>query len=109
MKSKKILFIILFIGFIIYYFIPDFAQNMNEDVANNYASVCVIFINSIYMIASSIVLTKYLGFKWYYPLLIGILFIPSVILYFNYSCIYYVLIYIVEYFFGSSLYIKYKK
>lgn len=109
MKNKKNLIYTILIGIIIFYLIPTFASNMNKSDANNYAAICIIFINSIYVLISSIVITKFYGFKWYYPLLIIILYIPSVLLYFNISSIYYTLLYGIEYFFGQSIYIKYKK
>lgn len=105
--NKKFIYIIL-VGLIIYYIIPNFALSMSEEDANNYAGICVIFINSIYVLVSSILLTKYFDFKWYYPFTIIVLFIPSVFLYFNHSSVYYTLLYGIEYFIGCSTYIKYK-
>lgn len=107
MRINKKLLIILLIGLFIFYLIPYFATNMNEVNANNYATFCILFINSTYVMISSFILTKYCKFRWYYILLIIMLFIPSVILYFNTITIIYSLLYVIEYLIGSSLYIKY--
>lgn len=106
MKINKLFLIILLIGIFIFYLIPCFAFNMNGADANNYASICILFINSLYIIVSAILLTKKNGFKWYYMLII-LLFIPSVILYFNKTTLIYILLYIVEYLFSCGLCIKY--
>lgn len=107
MKINRKLFITLLIGIVIFYIIPHFGIDMSKDAANNYACICILFINSIYVLVSSILLTKYDKFKWYYALLIGLLFIPSVVLYFNKTSVVYSLLYITEYLIGSSIYIKY--
>ncbi len=105
-KIEKFLWIIL-ISFIVYDFIPIFAYLMSESAANNYAKICVLFINSIYSLLAGIILTKQDGFKWYYSIVIGILFIPSSILLYNFSTIIFSIVYIVICLVGSLLYYKY--
>lgn len=107
MKNIKNLILILLVGIFIYYIIPWFANGMNSNDANNFAVVCVLFINSIYAIISGFLLTKFNNFRWYYSLVIGILFMLSVFLHYNLSTIIYTLLYMLEAMVGSSLYIKY--
>ena len=106
MKNKSLLWILL-IGFLIYYIIPELANGMNEVDADNFAVLCVLFINSIYSVISGILLTKFNGFKWYYPIMIGLLFIPAVLLNYNISTIIYSILYMLEFMIGSSIYIRY--
>ena len=106
MKNKSLLWILL-IGFLVYYIVPEFANDMNEVDANNFAVLCVLFINSLYALVSGILLTKFNGFKWYYPIIIGIVFIPAVLLNYNMSTIIYSILYMLEFMIGSSVYIRY--
>lgn len=106
MKINKKLIIILLIGLFVFYIIPHFAVDMQVEYANNYASICILFINSLYIILTSILLTKYNIFKWYYVILIILLFALSVILYFNIATIVYSLLYIAEYLISRSIYLK---
>lgn len=106
MKNIKTLILIILIGLFIYYVIPMFSNGMIESDANNFAVLCVLFINSMYAILSGFILTKINGFKWYYSIVIGILFIPAVLLHYNLSTMIYVLLYILEAMIGSSVHIK---
>ncbi len=108
MKKNRNLLIILLIGVVIYYFVPFLARGMSNTDSSNFGSLCVYFINSIYTIVSGIVLTKNNGFKWYYSFIIGLLFIPASLIYFNKETIIYSMLYILEFMVGSSLYIKYR-
>lgn len=107
MKNVKNLIFVLLIGIFVYYIIPIFVNGMSEIDANNFAVLCVLFINSIYAIVSSFILAKLNNFKWYYSIIIGILFIPASLLHYNLSTMIYTLLYILEAMIGSSLYIKY--
>lgn len=107
MKSFKYLMWVLLVGFFIYYITPEFANGMNDADANNFAAICVLFINSVYAITSGFILTKLNGFKWYYSVIIGILFIPAVFLNYNTGTAIYSILYMLEVMIGSSLYIKY--
>lgn len=107
MKSFKYLIWIILIGLFIYYIIPEFANGMSEKDANNFAALSVLFINSIYSIVSGFILTKFNGFKWYYSVIIGILFIPAVFLNYNTGTAIYSILYMLEVMIGSGLYIKY--
>lgn len=107
MKNMKNLILILLIGVFIYYIIPEFASSMSKEDADNFAVLCILFINSIYAIVSGFMITKLNNFKWYYSIIIGILFIPSALLHYNQSTMIYTLLYILEAMVGSSLYIKY--
>ena len=69
--------------------------------------ICVIFINSVYVITSGILLTKYDGYKWYYAFIIGLVFIPSVVIYYNLITMVYTLLYILEFMIGSSISMRY--
>lgn len=107
MKSFKYLIWVLLIGFFVYYIIPEFANGMSDKDANNFAAICVLFINSLYAIISGFILTRYNGFKWYYSIVIGLLFIPSVLLKYNVDTMIYTILYMLEVMIGSSIYIKY--
>lgn len=106
MKNIKTLILIILIGLFVYYVIPAFANGMNQSNANNFAGLCILFINSVYAIVSGFILTRFNGFKWYYSIIIGILFIPAALLHYNSSTIIYALLYILEAMVGSSLHIK---
>lgn len=108
MKKSRNLLIIVLIGIVIYYLIPFLGRGMNNTNSSDYGSLCVYFINSIYAIVSGIILTKNNGFKWYYSFIIGILFIPASLYFFNKETMIYSMLYILEYLVGGSLYIKYK-
>ncbi len=107
MKINKKFIVIVFIGLFIYYLVPYLAMDMSEGDANNYAALCILFINSIYIITSSVILTKNSKFKWYYLLTVILLFVPSVFMYFNNMTIIYILLYTIEYLFTSNLCMKY--
>lgn len=107
MKNVKILILIILIGLFVYYIVPEFANGMNESDIKNFAILCILFINSVYAIVSGFILTKYNGFKWYYPIIIGILFVPATFLHYNLTTMIYTLLYILEAMVGSSICIKY--
>ena len=107
MKNIKHLLWILLLGFFVYYLLPEFANGMSQNDADNFAVMCVILFNSVYAILSGILLTKFNGFKWYYSVIIGIYFIPAVLLNYNSSTIIYSILYMLEYMIGSSIYIRY--
>ena len=60
---------------------PQNTKNYNVQVKTNREKNCFliskenVFSEQIYVLISSIVITKFYGFKWYYPLLIIILFV----------------------------------
>ncbi len=107
-RIESILWVFI-ISFSIFSIIPSFGYLMDESSANNYAKVCVIFINSIYCFLSGIVITKNKGFKWYYSLVIGLTFIPSVFMYYNIGSIYFSIIYVLIVLIGSLMYLKYTR
>lgn len=107
MKISKSLIITVLIGLVIYYILPLSASTISQNDLNNYSMICVIFINSVYAITSGILLTKYDGYKWYYAFIIGLLFIPSVFIYYNLTTIIYTLLYILEFMIGSSISMRY--
>lgn len=107
MKNMKNLILILLIGIFIYYIVPSLAGGMSDSDLDNFAILCVLFINSIYAIVSGFMLTKLNNFKWYYSIIIGALFIPAAFIHYNSSTMIYTLLYILEAMVGSSLYIKY--
>lgn len=107
-KIESILWVII-ISFSVFVLTPAFAYLMSESSADNYAKVCVLFINSIYCFLAGIVITKKEGFKWYYSLIIALTFIPAVFMYFNISTIYFVVIYILIELVGSLMYLKYTR
>lgn len=106
MRNIKILILIILVGFFVYYIVPELANGMNESDISNFAVLCILFINSVYAIVSGFILTKCNGFKWYYPIIIGILFIPAALLHYNLTTMVYTLLYILEAMSGSSLCIK---
>jgi hypothetical protein len=108
MKKTKTFFIILLIGLFVYYLVPLSASGMSNSDSSNFGSLCVYFVNSIYAIASGVILTKNNGFKWYYSFIVGVLFIPASLIYFNKTTVVYALLYVLEFMIGSSLYINYK-
>lgn len=107
-RIESILWVMI-ISFIIFSLIPPFGYLMDDTSADNYAKVCVLFINSIYCFTSGIVLTKKDGFKWYYSLVIGLTFIPSVFMYYNIGSIYFSIVYILIVLVGSLMYLKYTR
>lgn len=110
-KKEKIKYIIkiLVIGIIIYYFIPAFGYGINTDLANIYAKICVLLINSIYAILSGIFVTYKCGFKWYFPALIIILYIPSALFYYNNDTVIYSVLYIIMYIIGTLIQMNIRK
>ena len=107
MKISKSLIITVLIGLVIYYVLPLSASTISQNDLNNYSMICVIFINSVYVITSGILLTKYDGYKWYYAFIIGLVFIPSVVIYYNLITMVYTLLYILEFMIGSSISMRY--
>lgn len=107
-RIESILWVMI-ISFMVFSLIPSFGYLMDDSSADNYAKICVLFINSIYCFTSGIVLTKKEGFKWYYSLVIGLTFIPSVFMYYNIGSIYFSIIYILIVLIGSLMCLKYTR
>lgn len=106
MKISKSFIIAILIGLVIYYLLPLTASTISQNDLNNYSMICVIFINSIYVITTGILLTKCNGYKWYYSFVMGLLFIPSVFIYYNLVTMIYTLLYILEFMIGASIGMK---
>ena len=93
-KIEELMWIIV-ISVIIYLLIPPlilYLLPINKDVCSK---VCVLLINTIYVFISCMKYTKKNSFKWYYPILLGMTFIPCSLLIYNFDTIYYSVYYIV--------------
>lgn len=101
-KLKEILKV-LAIGLLVYYFIPFFAYGFSQSIANVYATICVLIINSLYAIFAGMILMKKIGFKWYCSFLVAILYIPSAFLYFNAGNYIYAILYVIMYLVGTLI------
>ncbi|MBO5182906.1 MAG: hypothetical protein J6B64_00755 [Bacilli bacterium] len=107
-KIEGILWITV-ISFIVFYLIPICSYALIKPTSDILANIFVLFINIVYSFIIGVVLTKKYGFKFYYSIIIGILFIPSAILVYNLSTIYFAIIYVLIALIGSLLFNGYKK
>lgn len=109
-KKKMIeIFKILGFGLIVYYFIPFFAYGFDQNVANIYAKICVLFVNNVYALISGMIITKKIGFKWYYSFLVASIYIPSALFYYNKDTIIYSILYIIMYIVGTLIQLNIRK
>ena len=99
----------IFVAVLVYLFIPVSLltiPNINHDILSR---GCVVFINMVYVFVSSLIYTKKNGFSWYYPVIIGITFIPCCILLYDDTTAIYSIFYIVVGLLSSLICYKYKK
>lgn len=93
-RIERILWIVI-ISIMVYFLVPIIGFAMSDIFASIYAKVCVLLINVIYVILVNIFIIKKDSFRWYYPVIIGILFIPASILIYDISTIYFSILYII--------------
>lgn len=94
-RNKQII-IIFIIGIAIFYLMPFLIYKIIPANFGMFLSICMLLIlNSIYSYGASFFLSKIYGFKWYFPILIGAIFTPSIYIFYNVSANIYILVYIV--------------
>ena len=95
MKKTKLQFILFMLGSIVlFYLIPTIAPLMiSRDMSLPFVILTLLIVNPIYSFLSGYIFTKDNGFKWYYSLMIGIIFIPAVFIIYNSSAAVYAIVY----------------
>lgn len=102
-KSKKSLVIIAIICIVLFYVVPLICMAIPPDTSMLVLLVFLLFINPTFGFISSVVYACKYGFSSICPIMIAILFLPSVFIFYNISALIYVLVYLVVAFIGSGL------
>jgi len=101
-KLQLILFIIGSIG--LFYLVPSIAPLiLSSEKGFAFAILTLMIINPIYSFLSGYIFTKNNGFKWYFPLTIGVIFTPSIFMFYNSSATLYAIVYSVLSYLGSLI------
>jgi hypothetical protein len=101
-KLQLILFIIGSIG--LFYLVPSIVPLiLSSEKGFAFAILTLMIINPIYIFLSGYIFTKHNGFKWYFPLIIGVIFIPSILMLYNSSATVYTIVYSVLSYLGSLI------
>lgn len=106
-KEKRFyrqLYIILGVGCILYFLFP-FVFNVsyvdNKELWESVMRMLLIGVYPFYVFMACFMNTRYYGFRWYVPVMIGGYFIPAAIMMFGASAVPYAFAYMVFGFFGS--------
>lgn len=99
----KQLTIVLFMGLVLFYGLPLIAKIIPSDFGLLFFIMLLLILNPIYSFASSLLYTRSNGIKWYIPALIGILFTPTVFIFYNDSAGIYIIAYVVISIIGSVI------
>ncbi len=95
--------IILIIVSLLIYNIRPISSVIFPIIADYLFMIDLWFINPLYALISSIIMSKKYGFKILIVLLISILFIPTILLYYNTTALIYVIIYFLLAFIGGFI------
>lgn len=91
-KYTKQLCTVLGIGLVLFYLVPLIFLVLNVIPAHLGMGITILMlliVNVIYSFISGLNITKKNGFKWYLPMMIGVLFLPTVYLFYNNSALFY--------------------
>lgn len=102
-KCVKQLIIITFLGLILFYGVPFIVKLIPPTSGMVFFIILLFIINPIYTLVSSFFLVKNNGLKWYLPILIGVLFAPTILIFYNDSASIYIIAYIIISIIGSLI------
>ncbi|WP_312641797.1 hypothetical protein [Hydrogenoanaerobacterium sp.] len=88
---------------LLYYGVPAFAVGTTGDWGMTLMVLGLLGINTLFCFFSSFLFTLRNGFRWYYPVLLGVLFVPIITTFYNSSATVYVFIYMLLAAAGSGL------
>ncbi len=103
-KFYRQLYIILGFGCVLYFFFPfvfNVSFSNNLELWQMVMRTLLIGVYPFYTFIACFLNTRYYGFKWYIPVMLGVYFIPSAIMMFGYTAIPYAFAYVAFGFFGS--------
>lgn len=107
LKEKKFyrqLYIILGIGCVLYFFFPlvfNISYANNLELLKSVMRMLLIGVYPFYVFMACFMNTRYYGFRWYVPVMLGAYFIPAALIMFNYTAVPYAFAYMLFGFFGS--------
>lgn len=111
MKKTKVQLVVYTLSTIVlFYLIPSIAPlilSSNKGFA--FAILTLMIINPMYSFLIGYIFTKNNGFKWYFPLLIGLAFVPAIFTIHNSSATVYAVVYTAISYLGSLISIVTKK
>lgn len=110
MNQNKQTLKILGIGVLIFYLVPFLASKLSADLGMGICIMMLFIFNSVYSFFASFLIAKEYGFRWDMPLFTGVVFEPSVYIFYNSSANIYLGAYIVIGYIGSGIgHLVYKK
>lgn len=98
----------LLLATLLFYGVPSLAVNIKEG-AKSLMVLGLLAVNTIYCFISGLLFTLRNGFRWYYPILLGILFVPAVTAFYNSSATIYVFAYMLLAAAGSGFGVLFNK
>ena len=110
MKTNvKFMMIVFFLGIILFYVAPYCARTLSPTSEKYLFIMLLMIINPIYSFISGILFVISNEIKWYLPVTIGMLFAPTVFIFYNSSAIVYSIVYGVVCMIGSLIMIGIQK
>lgn len=89
-KNIKQLLIILFIGVILFYGVPSIGRIVSTDLGMFFFVLSLLILNPLYSSISSFIYAFCNNkIEWFLPILIGLLFVPSIFIFYNSSAFVY--------------------
>ncbi len=95
----------LLISVIIYFLVPVFTSLILNTKTTSI--ICILFINTVYVFVSSLIYNKKYGFKWVYPVITSLLYVPFSLLLYKTSNVIYFIFYILVGMVSQLIYYKY--
>lgn len=103
-KYLKQLYILLGIGCVLYYMLPfvfGIAVKGDQALWTKTMIMVLVGVYPLYTFMSCFVNTRFYGFKWFVPVLLGLYFVPAAMIFFGSTALLYTVVYIVIGYFGS--------
>lgn len=104
----EVLIWLLIISSIVYLLLPLTTFLLGESYIQIVSILCVLFVNVIYSFILNLVITKKYDFKWYFPVIIGLLFIPYSLILYSPTTVCFFALYIIVGLLASLICYKYK-
>ncbi len=93
-QKRKNFWIWLVVGVVVFYGLPLLGKAVPADAGMMYSVVVLLLLGPAYSLVGSILLAWKNGFRWYLPIVVGVLFAPTLFIFYNASAWPYLLAYV---------------